>query len=378
MRARIFLCAVAALAGWAPQARALPPAGPSLCQTRVEGPAARLIPRLSRGVNLAGWLDGERPRPFSDETLRRLRRLGFDHVRLPFDGERVMPSFEAGRAGQSLDELDQALDALERAEFLVVLDLHPGARFQALARIAPQSAEADLSAAWTRLSTRLKRRPNDGLIYELLNEPTAAPEIWAGQRARLIKDLRAREPRRTLMIGEAGFERVDDLTRALPAPDDNVVYAAHFYDPFPFTHQGMFWDPSDPLSRARGVPFPLTPERLAAGGAAARARQAGDVKLADDLDRMAAMRLDAAAVARELAKLGDWATRARRRVVIGEFGVIRGAAPLADRLAWLQAVRKGAEDACLGWTLWESRDAFGFLSADGTPDPEVVKALFDP
>jgi hypothetical protein len=51
-------------------------------------------------------------------------------------------------------------------------------------------------------------------------------------------------------------------------------------------------------------------------------------------------------------RAGDWARRHRQAVVLNEFGVLAGA-PVVDRLYWLEAVRRAAEQACLGWTHWD-------------------------
>ena len=55
----------------------------------------------------------------------------------------------------------------------------------------------------------------------------------------------------------------------------------------------------------------------------------------------------------------DWSVRYSRPVIVNEFGVLSHFAPRQSRLDWLAAVRRQAEERCIGWTHWDSRTGSG-------------------
>ena len=157
--------------------------------------------------------------------------------------------------GRRLAELDRALGTLIRLGYGVSLDLHPGDKLGRLHVAEPNGALELIDVLWRRLARRYADYPDDRLFLELLNEPVVDAKIWNAQAARLISTVRAESPGRTLIFGPANFQRIEALLELVPFPDPNIVYAAHFYDPMIFTHQGLDWS-DDPLRHLQGVPFP--------------------------------------------------------------------------------------------------------------------------
>jgi endoglucanase len=175
------------------------------------------------------------------------------------------------------------------------------------------------------------------------------------------------------------YQRIDVLSGVSPLPDLNVVYAAHFYDPMIFTHQGLDWS-DDPLRYLGKVPFParLTDppvtallnelDRQGRDTAAGLVRTALREPWTED-------RVDAA-----IAVAAAWVERYQRPVIINEFGVLGWKSAPSDRARWLRTVRNAAERHCIGWTHWDYADGFGFVRrvADReTPDEAIVRALLD-
>src|SRR5262249_7844077 len=95
----------------------------------------------------------------------------------------------------------------------------------------------------------------DRVFFEIMNEPAVSPAIWNEQGARLVAAIRSEAPDHTIIYDHADYQRIDALTAVAPVADVNVVYAAHFYDPMIFTHQGLDWS-EDPLRCLHQVPFP--------------------------------------------------------------------------------------------------------------------------
>ena len=343
------------------------------------GVDAKRLAALARGFNLTGWLDGPTVRRPDLTVLVRLRERGFTHVRLPVMGEHVMEAFSSREhVAQHLAELDRAIDTLIGLGFTVSLDMHPGDRFGRLHVAEPDKGLGLLTSLWRTLAQRYADRPADKLLFEVLNEPHVAVPIWNRQGPLLVQTIRREAPRHTIVYGPAHYQRIDVLRDMAPLPDPNVVYAAHFYDPMIFTHQGADWSDEDPLRHVSGVPFPVraSDDRIVA--LLARLTGEGRVKAGALVLKDVAAPWTEQRIAAAIGEAGAWATRHRRPVIINEFGVLGFKAAPADRARWLRAVRTAAEQHCIGWTHWEYADGFGFLRrVDGReiPDEAIVDAL---
>ena len=343
------------------------------------GVAGERLALLSRGFNLTSWMSGEATRRPDQAALAGLRARGFSHVRLPVAAERLLTVF-GSRDGvaRQLAELDTAVDTLIRLGFGVSLDLHPGDRFGRLHASDPSRGFELLEPLWQTLARRYAGRSPDRLFLEVLNEPTIAPALWNEQGPRLVQAIRREAPNHTIIYGPADFQQIGALAELVPLGDRNLVYAAHFYEPMVFTHQGLDWSKNDPLRFLDGVPFP------------ARSTDPAVVWLLDSLARRG--HDDASAllksqlrepwtedrIAGVLARAAGWAARHGRPVILNEFGVLAWKAAPADRARWIAAVRRAAEAHCIGWAHWDYADGFGFVhrvAEREIPDEAVVQAL---
>ena len=74
--------------------------------------------------------------------------------------------------------------------------------------------------------------------------------------------------------------------------------------------------------------------------------------------------------------MSAWSAKHSVPVIVNEFGVLSHVAPRQSRLTWLAAVRRHAEERCLGWTHWDFQDGFGLIDpATGMPDEGIIRAL---
>lgn len=298
--------------------------------------------------------------------------MGFTHVRLPFAPQLLFSNFEKS----FLTELDAALDQLIGLGFTVSLDNHPGSQFTEGYEEKPDEGYQRLLRVWTTIADRVKMRNREKVFFELWNEPQIDGALWRQHAAKLIEALRAVDPDRTMVFGDAPYQRYEPLMAEGPLPFKNVVYAVHYYDPMTFTHQGATWLTGTPMVHLRGVPFPapaddarlkkIEDDLVAARQTASRDALAKDYEGGWTTER----------VAGDLGKLGDWAKANGVHVIINEFGAYKGGAPADSRHNWLRSVREGAESNCMGWAHWELLDGFGFVGADGrTLDTGVTDAL---
>jgi endoglucanase len=331
---------------------------------------------LARGFNLpdqAPLMPGRAPDRL---TLKALRDLGFGHVRLPVLGEAVMPRFSgAPRIETTLSDLERALKALTDLGFAVSVDMHPGDEFGRLHHSDPEAGYAALLEGWRALASAIQRQDRGRIYAEMLNEPHVADSVWRPQAERLVTALRPLLPRTPFIVGPAPFQRVEALAAWRPLDDPGVIYAFHYYDPMAFTHQGLTWDASSPLSRLDGVPFPTSRDDPAMTRTLAALRARGEDALAEEIDASLDQPWDARAIMRQFEPLATWSRLHRVPVILNEFGVLKFKAAPAARLAWLRAVRRAAEHCGFAWAHWDYNDGFGLLGQDGRPDEGVIEAL---
>src|SRR5262249_54660546 len=237
-----------------------------------------------------------------------------------------------------------------------------------------------LEALWRTLARRHAARTPERVFFEALNEPTVDATVWAEQGPRLVAAIRSEAPAHTIIYGHANDQRIDALAGVMPLADANVVYAAHFYDPMIFTHQGLDWS-DDPLRYLRKVPFPAHLSDPPVARLLAELTNQGRSEAATLVKTALREPWTEVRVEEEVSRAASWAERHQRPVIINEFGVLGCKTVPADRARWLKAVRRAAERHCIGWAHWDYADGFGFVNrvADREiPDEAIVRALLDP
>jgi endoglucanase len=277
-----------------------------------------------------------------------------------------------------LQAIDAALRQLLALGYYVSVDLHPGERFNRLHRDDSAASLEALQDAWGHLAPVLAGHPPELVLAELLNEPEIAPQRWQREAEALAGFVRLLLPRTTLVVGPTNWQRADALPEFQPLRDRNVVYAIHFYDPMAFTHQGH-WDPAQPLSGIKGLPFPIRADDAAVTGLRQRLMAARQDKALVDLDGAIALSKDGDLIGRMFAPAVKWQRQFGRPLIVNEFGVLKAAAPPDSRARWLRGVVDAAERNCWGWAHWEFNQGFGLVDAGtGEPDPAVMRALLQP
>jgi endoglucanase len=334
------------------------------------------IARLARGFNLPDQAPLAPSKKPDISTLTWLRRRGMSHVRLPVLCEALVPRLSnAEQTKAALADIDRALDLLLDCDFAVSVDMHPGSVFGRLHRTDPEAAFAALEEAWRALATRIAHRPTSRVFAELLNEPNTTDEVWRDQAERLAARLRMALPETTFIVGPAPYQRVEALAAWRPLDDANIVYAFHYYDPMFFTHQGLTWDASSPLSRLSDVPYPTQRDDPRIQLLMDDLRKRGDDALASDIDRALEQPWAKGTIERQFSALALWGRAHSAPIILNEFGVLRFKAARTARLAWLRDVRETAEANGFGWAHWDYREGFGLLDEFGRPDSELIEAL---
>jgi len=199
-----------------------------------------------------------------------------------------------------------------------------------------------------------------------MNEPVADdPEDWNRLVARAIKVVRAREPRRTLVIGSNLWQSADTFDRLkLPDGDRNVLLSFHFYTPMPLTHYGARWTKVGEYRGPVRYPGEVVAERDLAGLS---------------VDLVAAIgkhdrHFDRSVLEERIAKPIALARATSLPLYCGEWGGLPSS-PRADRLRWYADFRAVLEKYGIGWATWDWKGGFGVVDREGKADEGLAAVL---
>lgn len=326
----------------------------------------------TRGINIPGWFDREDGAAPAAAVLEKLRQRGFETVRLPIDGDRVLAGVPVLRS------IREAIETLLAAGFSVLADLHPAPPLHTVLRADPAEGGKRVALAWMALGAVIADLPAEAVYPELLNEPPMVTAAWLPLRNRLADTLHAICPEHTIVWGPAPDQGIWQLADMPPLDGIRQIAAVHFYAPTAFTHQCQTWDAS-PLARVRGLPFPATRDMPAMKQAIAALRSAGDRQAADLIEAQMVTDWTETAIGAQFRQAADWSAAHDCPVMLNEFGVLDFCADAISRKAWLRTVRRAAEASGIGWACWELDQGFGLIadrtSTEGFDGP-VLDALF--
>lgn len=272
---------------------------------------------MKRGVNVIGydplWKDPARARFQLTRHFKVIKAGGFDTVRVNLQAFAHMDAQDR-LDPQWLATLDKVVDEALAAKLTVILDEHDfDVCEKDIAACKPR-----LTAFWRQVAERYRDKP-DQVVFELLNEPSRRLDaVWNAWIPDLLATIRASNPTRNIIVGPGQWNSLHKLAELkLPRDDRHLIVTFHYYDPFPFTHQGASWaNPIPPVGTSWGTP-------------AERAR------IDQDFDTVAA-----------------WAKAEGRPVLLGEFGAY-DKGPMDSRVAYTQAVARSAEAHGFAWAYWQ-------------------------
>ena len=255
MRAIIYLLSCAtlmlnsgAMTSTARAADKSPPA--ALSATTNSLPVGRCI---NMGNHLESPNEGDWGRKIADDDFQIIAKAGFTTIRLPVKWS----GHAAAEAPYKIDpafmaRVTQLVARARAAKLNVILNDH---NYDALMS-DPVGHRARLAGLWRQVALAFADQPRDHVWFEIENEPhdkltnanlveTLSPALAA---------IRESNPDRPVIIGGEFWSGINSLA-TLHLPDDpNIVPTFHYYDPFPFTHQGANWiKPVLPMGRVYGT-----------------------------------------------------------------------------------------------------------------------------
>jgi hypothetical protein len=187
-----------------------------------------------------------------------------------------------------------------------------------------------------------------------------------------VKAIRDIDGQHTIIASGAHYGSLGDLLTTETIADPNVIYNFHFYEPYPFTHQGATWG-SIEWNYFKNVPYPAT-----AGQIAELTKNIPDDAARYQLYLYGAGGWNAASIQQRIAFAAAWGRERHVPIVCNEFGAFRDTAPPDSRARYLHDVRTALEENGIGWGVWDWSGNFGLVThqADSVvPDRLDVDAL---
>jgi Cellulase (glycosyl hydrolase family 5) len=288
-------------------------------------------PPQLRGAGILPHTDWLLSNSYRWANIDYLPNAGANCVRLflqPFswvDGSALLPGqVLANRITESLKLWTDVINAFLAKNVYVILTINLETSYPAYG-VWPNdgrsiwkdsTAQDEYVATWVALATRFAGRA--GILFDLMNEPHgisadevagnhALPKtVWNALHVRIKNAVRAVDANRWLIVETIwgdGWNFPDLQTNG----DAKTIYSYHYYGPHYFTHQGNSGWPT-----AGSVQYP---------------------GLTQDYSWQTPKQWGKAELQADMAPAATFATTNSARVMLGEFGSSRGAAP-ADRAAW--------------------------------------------
>lgn len=329
---------------------------------------------LKKGVNIASWIStpkfsgAERVAFFTNENVKQLKELGFDHIRLPIDetvlwtesGEKIRP--------YAFDLLHNAIGWCESNGLKIIVDMHITRNHSFTNTendlFTKPEEPAKFVRLWEDLSSELSKYSNDLLAYEILNEPVSEnPENWNRVLNLVIPAIQAKEPDRTLIVGVC-TSNFAVMYNSLKLPvTKNIMMTYHVYAPYLLTAYGQ----NDTTDGRTDIPISY-PGQLVPDGYISQLPEKWQSTGKQVFNKEAL---------RPFVKEGiDRAKQLSVPVFVGEFGTLY-TVPEQSRANWYRDIVSLLGEYGIGYTSWDYKGAgYSIVDENNTVAyPEIVKIL---
>ena len=297
--------------------------------------------KLYRGINFGGYLSqcehtlDHYATFITKEDVKKVKDLGFDHIRLPIDYE-VLETKEGFEYTEGIAYVNQFLLWCEEYEMDVVLDLHKAygydfndagdpSKNNLFANEELQKRFVDL---WTRLAQHYGKLPY--VAFELLNEVVEehVADNWNKLIDVTVNAIRRYAPNTPIIYGGIQWNSARTLKLLNKPEDDNIIFTFHMYEPLIFTHQKAYWVPNMPMDKT--IEYPATMEYYKEMSALI-GYKGKDVTVSECKEMGKPFLIEMVSEAVEAAR------KVGVKLYCGEFGVI-DRAPVEDTLRWYRDI----------------------------------------
>ena len=358
---------------------------------------AKEWPGFTRGMGIGGWLTNYKrfnvlpenqrlPITIGDlehfdtyiteKDIAYIKEMGFDHIRVGFD-QIVLEEAPGKYRERTFKKLDDFVGWCEKYGLNLVLNMHKAVGNycdipEKVKLIDDKGLQDRFVALWLEIERRYHDKP--AIAFELLNEVVNVdPSKWNDLADRTLKELRAQNPDRWIVIGSTCWNSAGTLSKLNIWDDPKVVYTFHMYSPFEFTHQRGVLQ-AGPLYYNRVMAYPSTDMERYRDYNRLHGSKDGGYKGVTAIDRDFLKGCLRGAL--------DFAKKHPDKILWnGEFGTIRHAPP-ASRVAYMRDIVSICKDAGIPWCVWNylstpnDGNRFSLVDDDTRKilSPELLKA----
>ena len=289
-------------------------------------------PPIKRCINLGNGLDapveGSWGYTIEDDHIREIARAGFDTIRFPIRwNTRALESSPYTINPEFFDRVDHITRLALDEGLTVILDFH---HYMELMH-DPRGQERRFYGLWEQIARHYSGW-SDKVIFEIINEPEQKLDKPELQRMlpRVLDIIRSSNPDRWVMFTGDHYGSYQGLMRMDLPKDDRSIWTYHYYSPHEFTHQKAHWTNG------------LYQEEVSWTGTASEVEP----------------------ILKDHARIANYAAENGRPLFLGEFGALNTGGAYEERLAWIETVRRAAEDNGTSWCVWDFAADFAFYDLD--------------
>lgn len=336
--------------------------------------------KLYRGINFGGYLSQcehtlEHYATFiTKEDVKKVKDLGFDHIRLPIDYE-VLETKEGYEYTEGIAYVNQFLLWCEEYEMDVVLDLHKAYGYDFNDAGDPNKnnlfANEELQRRFVELWTRLAQHYGrlNYVAFELLNEVVEehVADEWNKLIDVTVNAIRRYAPNTPIIYGGIQWNSARTLKLLNKPEDDNIIFTFHMYEPLIFTHQKAHWVPNMPMDKT--IEYPATMEYYKEMSALIGYK-------GKDVTVSKCKEMGKPFLIEMIKEAVDKVKEAGVRLYCGEFGVI-DRAPVEDTLRWYRDIFEVFKQFDIHAAVWSYKEMdFGVTDEHYAPiADELFKIL---
>jgi endoglucanase len=330
---------------------------------------------FKKGINISHWLSQSKTRGiqrqlyFTEEDVKYLAGLGFDHIRIPVDEEQLWKE-DNQKDTEAFSLLKNALDWCKKYKLDVIVDLHILRSHHFNQKLKPlwtePAAQERFYQCWRDLSSELKNYPVEDVAYELMNEPVADdPEEWNKLVKQALSVIRKLEPTRIVVIGSNRWQSADTFDKLhVPENDKNIILSFHMYEPFLLTHHTASWTGIKDYKGPVNYPGVIAKKEDMAGLPDSLKKQVLRNRLHYNID----------SIRQHFIKPITVAKKYNLPLYCGEWGCLN-TVPDAARLEWYRDMKRVLEENNIGWATWDYKGSFGIISRNKEEDKGLIKVL---